>query len=769
MGWIRGVLLVLVWLSLTGRAGAEMPVQSIIALPGDLLQQSGTPMMLIDPQSGRILAANPAAIHFYGYSGEQLARMSIDQINSLDPAEVAAERQRALKEKRNYFVFPHRLANGEIRTMQVNSWPVQLNNGGKALFSVLIDVTGQPLARDQLLSYTGKLESMVEARNSELLQTQVRYTRMLMAALAVTLVVVLWLLVNVRRRRHAEKELTRQTILLSGLLDSIPDLVFFKDPQGVYLGCNLAFTHFVGRDRDRIVGRTDADLFGAELAAMFRSYDERMMRTGIPRSNEEEVRYPDGRQVLLDTLKAPLHDASGKLVGLLGISRDITARKQAEARIENLAFYDSLTQLPNRIQLNQRLPEVIQQLGVSGQHGVLLFIDLDYFKTINDVFGHATGDELLQIMAGRLRRHARERDILARLGGDEFVLVMTQLSNDEAIASADADQRIAELQRHMAMPVSLHAREVKLGCSVGAVLFGDTWEVHADLLKCADMAMYQAKDAGRGTCSWYEPALRERIEYRFTVGEELRHALRKDEFVLYLQPQVDGNGQICSFETLVRWQHPQRGLVLPGEFIPVAEENGLIAELGDWVLNHTCHLMAQHPRLHCSVNVSVRQFLHPEFLDRIDSLLRDHEIGASRLTLEVTESLLIADVEQVALKMQSLQQLGVRLSIDDFGTGYSSLAYLKRLPIDELKIDRDFVRDLPGDTSDASLVVLILAMARHLNLSVVAEGVENAEQAEFLRQHGCHYYQGYFYGRPQPIDSWLEVLDHARGVRPAAI
>ena len=444
-----------------------------------------------------------------------------------------------------------------------------------------------------------------------------------------------------------------------------------------------------------------------------------------------------------------------------GFITDITERRHNEERSHRLAYYDSLTGLPNRRLLRDRLERELAHLRRNGRLGALLFIDLDNFKHINDARGHAVGDELLRQVAQRLSGVLREEDTVARLGGDEFVVQVSGLDPDAEVAARQA-QLIADKVRTV-----LEGRYEVSGYpytstgSIGITLFPrhDATTVD-DLLREADTAMYRAKSGGRNRIEFFEAQMQSEVEERLAMEQDLQLALAANQFDVHVQSQVDVQGRIVGGELLLRWQHPTRGNVPPNLFIPMAEESTLILQLGQMVLQRACEALSRLQQAgrnwSLSVNVSPRQFRSPDFVECVAHVLRETGADARGLILEVTEGLLIDDWQNTVLRMSELVALGLRFSIDDFGTGYSSLAYLKKLPLYELKIDRTFVRDTPADPNDTAIVEAILSVSQHLGLRVVAEGVETQEQATFLTSHGCQCLQGFLYARPTSLSGWLD-------------
>ena len=474
---------------------------------------------------------------------------------------------------------------------------------------------------------------------------------------------------------------------------------------------------------------------------------------------EVQRQAPDGTTVWVSVSGEPVFDAAGRFTGYMGVARNITRQKQAEAEIQRLAFYDELTHLPNRRLLIERLEQALAQCGRSASHGALLYLDLDHFKDVNDTLGHEWGDELLRQAGIRLCQCVRTTDTVARLGGDEFVVVLQGLDAQAAEAAMQAEAVAQKILMQLNVPYALTGAELHCPPSIGVALFQDAQLSVLELLQRADMAMYQAKAQGRNAMSFFDPAMQAQASARAALEADVRQGLERMEFCLHYQPVVDAAGQVQGAEALVRWMHPQRGMVPPGEFIPLSEQTGLIHSLGRLVLQAACvQLMrwaADPVRCHwtLAVNVSAREFRHPDFVAQVLDILQQTGADAGLLKLELTESLLLQDVEDSIAKMQALRKQGVGFSIDDFGTGYSSLSYLKRLPLDQLKIDQSFVRDVLTDPNDAAIACTVIALGRSLGLEVVAEGVETHAQRKFLLRNGCQRFQGYLFGRPGPADT----------------
>lgn len=443
-------------------------------------------------------------------------------------------------------------------------------------------------------------------------------------------------------------------------------------------------------------------------------------------------------------------------------------RRQAQETIRYQALYDELTDLPNRRQLLERLAQEMSRSKRHGHMGAVLFLDLDHFKKINDSLGHRIGDKVLQAVGARIRFRLRQEDIAARLGGDEFVVLIPEVGDAPDIAAANTEYLAVELRELFREPFVVGSHKLHLSASVGIALFPMEQEDPEDLLQQADVAMYRAKELGRDNVQLFLPSMQAAVDRRLEIERDLRWAIGNDELELYYQPQVIACGQLVGAEALVRWNHPTRGLISPADFIGIAEESGLIYQLGDWVLRRACAQLAELGRasgLHLSVNISPKQFREDNFVERVRKILAETGAPPELLTLEITESLVIDDIEQTVQRMRVLKTLGLSFAMDDFGTGHSSLAYLKRLPLDTIKIDRSFVLDIESDPNDAVIVETIIVMSHHLGLEAIAEGVETHAALAFLRSKGCERFQGYLFGRPEPFDELLLRLAGRREAR----
>ncbi|MDO9277512.1 MAG: EAL domain-containing protein [Polaromonas sp.] len=559
--------------------------------------------------------------------------------------------------------------------------------------------------------------------------------------------------------RHHQQELLR---LLQTSIAKLNDIVLIAEakPEGAWptiVFVNEAFVRLSGYSQTEVMGRTPELLQGPKTQRNAINRIRHALLNGLPVSAELICHRKNGDPFWLELNVVPVDYQNHGLTHWVAVGRDITARKASDEQIEHLAFYDPMTQLPNRQLLTKRLEAVLSPTNEHKQIGALMFIDLDNFKVLNDTLGHSRGDMMLQQVATRLQSCVRRCDTVARLGGDEFVVMLEDLSDDLNTALQKTHVVGEKILTSLSLPYDLNGNQYHGTCSIGITPIGVLNQAMGDALKQADLAMYQAKAAGRNTMCFFDPQMQIAATAKATLNTDLRQAFYEHQFVVHYQPQVGAEGQLVGVEALLRWQRPER-LVMPDEFISQAEQSGLILPIGDWVLETACAQLvawSQRPetaKLCIAVNVSVRQFCHPEFVDQVMALIQRTDIQASRLKLELTESLLAVDIDVTIAKMGMLKDAGVTLSIDDFGTGYSALSSLKKLPLDQLKICRTFVKDVLTNPNDAAIARTIIGLAQSLGLELMAEGVETQAQRDFLMRHGCDSYQGYLCSQALPID-----------------
>jgi diguanylate cyclase (GGDEF)-like protein/PAS domain S-box-containing protein len=565
---------------------------------------------------------------------------------------------------------------------------------------------------------------------------------------------------------EAEKAVTESRRFLQEVIDAIPVGIFWKDRDLRFVGGNAVAAKDAGFVRSSdLAGKTDYDLIWKEFADEYRADDRSVMDTGVSKLDyDEQVTTTDGRTLWVRTSKVPLQNDKNENIGILGVYRDITAQKDAEAEIHSLAFYDSLTGLPNRRMLLERIRHFITSSIRHDNYGAILFLDLDNFKNLNDTRGHDIGDLLLIEVANQLQGCVRDGDTVARLGGDEFIIMLEGLSADIQQAAAQAEGVAQKILESIRRPIILQGFEHHGSISIGIILFRGQELSEEELLKYADTAMYEAKGAGRNTLRFFDPVMQSKLESRMALDADLRQGLKERQFKLYYHIQVNHDLQPIGAEVLLRWQHPQRGLIMPLEFIRLAEETGLILPIGQWVLETACECLEAWEgdpltsALDLSVNVSARQFRQPDFVEQVRGTLARIGNDPRMLKLELTESMVLENVQDTSRKMRALKELGVRFSMDDFGTGYSSLAYLTQLPFDQLKIDQSFVRNIGVKSTDEIIVQTIIGMGRNLGMQVMAEGVETEEQRAFLEQHDCNAYQGFLFGKPVHLAEFEQRL-----------
>jgi diguanylate cyclase (GGDEF)-like protein/PAS domain S-box-containing protein len=588
---------------------------------------------------------------------------------------------------------------------------------------------------------------------------------------------------NAARKLQLERDNTRMAQQIEQseqwhrlLVNTSPDVIYTLDANGRFTYLNDSVQRTLGFMPGELVGRDYTSIIGQDqLEAAQHHFNERRTGDRATRNFELLLRRKDDllsslterksdQRIVVELSAMGMYRSArlgmGEFLGTYGVARDISARKQAEATITFQAYHDLLTGLPNRALFKDRLGQAMVHAKRHGQTMATLFLDMDHFKVVNDTHGHLVGDGLLQALSQRLRDCLREGDTLSRIGGDEFMLLLPHIRSRDNAAFI-AQKIISSLKQ----PFYIEGHELYAGMSIGIAIYPDDGETIETLIKHADIAMYHAKDLGRNDYKFFTQDLHKSFTGRLAIENEMRHALEKKEFEVFYQPQVAVESQrVRGMEALVRWNHPTRGMVSPTEFIPIAEECGLITPISEWVMQEACRQARLWregllPNISMAINLSARQIEHPQFVEKFMQCLRQHVPDGHGIEIEITESTLMRDIDGAIGKLRKLADMGIEISIDDFGTGYSSLSYLKKLPINTIKIDRSFIHDLTGHMNNGSTIVAgIAAMAKGLNLKVVAEGVETREQLEYLKSLGCDVYHGFLYSRAVNAEAATEIL-----------
>jgi diguanylate cyclase (GGDEF)-like protein/PAS domain S-box-containing protein len=568
-------------------------------------------------------------------------------------------------------------------------------------------------------------------------------------------------------RELADREYSTDRDFLNAFLEHIPDHVYFKDRSSRFLRVNRALADSFGlSDPKEATAKTDSDMFTREHASRAFEDEQRIIATGLGMTGiEEKETWPDGHESWVLSTKVPLKDRRGRIIGTMGISRDITDRKQAELRIRYMALHDALTGLPNRSLLEDLLAHAMALASRNGKRVAVLMLDLDRFKNVNDSFGHHIGDRLLEAVSVRLRNCLRESDIVARLGGDEFVIALPMVEKHD-----DVIEVASKVLKTLSASYEIEGHGLRIGASIGICEYPSGGESPRDLLQAADTAMYEAKNSGRGNYSFFTAELTDATRQRQKLEFDLQHALGRDEFVLYYQPLVaTESGGITGVEALLRWRHPEQGIIFPNQFVPQLEELGLMTDVGNWVLRTACKQNAAWqkaglPPVRVMVNLSSSQFYRGNVASSVKRALSESGLDPKWLELELTESLMLDDSETTIKIMRTLKRLGVSLSLDDFGTGWSSLSYLRRFPINRIKIDRSFLRDISSEPTAEAVVRSIMNLGRDLGLACVAEGVETAEQLNYFKKQKCEEVQGFLYSPAIPEAECRALLRTGRMV-----
>jgi len=657
-----------------------------------LFENNPVPMWVYDLESLRFLAVNEAAVAHYGFSREQFMAMTLLDIRP------AGERERLVQLVRT--------TGGTHQGEQV--WRHQKSDGTRIEVAIC----------SRALRYEGRAASLVAVH-------------------------------DVTARKLVEDELRRTRIFLDTVIENVPIPIFVKEASDLrYVLVNRAGENFWGTSRAEMIGRTSYDLFPKEEADLIAARDQHLLQSDQPSFDERQICTPRNGLRSIISKRLIVRNDAGKPQYLIGVIEDMTERKLAEARIAHMAHHDALTDLPNRVLLRERLEQALSHVRRGGRLAVL-YLDLDNFKNINDTLGHPTGDELLKAVAERVRSCLRDTDTIARFGGDEFTIVQTALERPTDVAILA--QRLRDTIK---APCELNDHQIVIDVSIGIAVSPSDGTDPDQLLKNADMALYRAKADGRGTYRFFEPEMDARMRARRTLEIDLRKALGDGEFELYYQPIVNlQRNEISGVEALLRWHHPERGMVSPAEFIPVAEEIGLIIPLGEWVLRQACAAAATWPDdIRVAVNLSPVQLRNRNLSQVIINALAASGVPARRLEIEVTEAVLLRNNQTTLGTLHQLRELGVRIAMDDFGTGYSSLSYLRSFPFDKIKIDRSFISDLSDGGDSIAIVRAVASLAASLNMTTTAEGVETRQQLEKVKALGCTEMQGYLFSPPRPAE-----------------
>jgi diguanylate cyclase (GGDEF)-like protein/PAS domain S-box-containing protein len=668
-----------------------------------LYENNPVPMFVYDAETLRIVSVNDRAASHYGYGRERFLGLTIHDLVVEDEVEAMLETVATTQDISHDHgpetrLWHHRRADGSL---------------------IVVDIFPEPMTHD------GRCAVLVAA-------------------------------IDVTERKKAVVDLEETQAFLHAIVETIPVTLFVKDPEERrYVLLNHAGELLFGRSRDEVLGRTAADLFDEEEAALALAREAEVLdgdRRQI--TSLEVIETAHGGPRMLSVSRMAICDENGRPQYLLGVAEDITEKRRAEEKITFLAHHDALTGLPNRAAFMQRLGEHLADCEKTGAAFSVLSVDLDRFKTVNDLYGHPVGDLLLREVAHRLEATA-EGSLVARLGGDEFMLLCPDIRQPAASETLGA-----RLKATMAEEFVLDGHRLRSGMSIGIAVYPTDGRDHQTLLANADAALYRSKAEGRDTVRFFEPEMDRRLRDRRSLQNDLATALRRDELSLHFQPQARIDGEIFGFEALLRWNHPTRGSVPPAVFIPLAEESNLIVEISEWVLREACRVAAAWERpLEVSVNLSPVQFRHGDLPLLVQTILLETGLSPGRLELEITESVLIGDFSRVVGLLRRLKAMGIKIAMDDFGTGYSSLSYLQSFPFDKIKIDRSFIASIGRNEQSTAIIRAVIGLCRGLDLPVIAEGVENEEQRAFLEREDCGEIQGFLIGRPLPIGNYAAMTD----------
>ncbi|OPX54168.1 PAS domain S-box-containing protein/diguanylate cyclase (GGDEF) domain-containing protein [Oceanospirillum multiglobuliferum] len=666
----------------------------------ELFQGSRVVEFLLDPIAGVIVDVNKAACEYYGYSAHELKGMPITQINILSEQEIRIAMQEAERDKRSHFIFKHRLASGEIRDVEVHTGPL-LHQGRELLYSIVHDITD---------------------------------------------------------RLEAERKLVK----LSSALDQSGSIVMLTDANHHIEYVNQRFTRVTGFSLEEVVGQHVDYLSAGRTSSEVRQHLSNTLKQGQNWHGELLCRRKNGELYWSSMSISPVVDRQGQVSSVVAVAEDLTEQRETDRKIQQLAFFDPTTGLGNRPFLLESLDEFFAgQAGAESAEQdtvALIFIDLDDFKRINDSMGHEVGDRLIKTVAHRLKVIVSDDDVLVRVGGDEFAILKT------VTTSSAFEHWLDQLVYQFSRTVKLGPHTVNVFASMGIAMLPHDAEDTSTALRNAELAMYRSKRRQGSGYHFFSEEMNHQAVQRLQQEVQLSRALNQQEFELHYQPKIRlADGVMVGVEALIRWNDPVRGMIPPNDFIPLAEETGLIMPLSQWIMTEACQQVVRWqkaglPPLTMAINLSARQFQDPLFIENIANILRKTGVNPACIELEITESMLMENMDDVLPMLHQLKGLGVSLAIDDFGTGYSSLAYLKQMPIDVLKVDRAFVKDIGAGKKDRAITCAIILLAQQLELKVVAEGIETQEQAEFLTSSGCNLGQGFLYSRPLQVAALEKAL-----------
>jgi len=717
------------------------------------------PMLLIEPVSGQIEFANQAAIEFYGYTQAQITRLSIQDINLLTSAQVAQERQRAIREDRNYFIFQHQLADGSARTVEVTSVPIHLD-GRKLLYSTIKDISEERNDNAGLWHYQSRLEEAVAHARGQLEQQYANQRIGFLAAaavLALLLSAVGFYARQLRLSRNALREANKNLLLADQVFENASEGILVTDPDGIIVRANPAVSQISGYPMEEIIGNNPRIFSsGRQSTAFYTEMWQSLITTGSWMGDLWN-RKKNGEEYAQKVALSAIRDEQGDTSNYLAVFSDITALVNHQKELEQTAHFDALTELPNRALLLERMHEAIDLVASNDDWGAVLFLDLDGFKEINDLYGHSVGDSLLIAASRRVATHFRPEDTLGRLGGDEFAAIVTGLTTrDQALELAN------RILGEIAKPFEFDGLRVSLSTSIGITTFCGRSEVTPDLLlRQSDTAMYQSKLEGKNRYTLFNPKTEVAITSFNNKINALSAAIDQEELLFHFQPKVDVvRGAIHGVEALVRWDHPQDGLRMPNTFLEATENLETALKLDGWALARSFETLSSWKErgvtTPLSVNIDPRNLASGWIYDHLRDLLRRYEnVDPAMLDIEVLESADAIRGKQVSEAILACKKLGVTFSIDDFGTGYSTLTHLRHLPADHVKIDQSFVRHSTNSLDDLAIVDAVLGLATALNREVIAEGVETKDHQNLLISLGCPLLQGYSIARPMPEQDYF--------------